>query len=74
MVDKVASLPIELSEPCQSCRKRMQEELIGLDNRLLLGEFWYWMGDDNDHLESLTCPIIIQPEELKRLIERRKHE
>lgn len=32
------------------------------------GEVWVWQGDEEDHLESLTCPVLIQPEDLKLLI------
>lgn len=31
------------------------------------GEVWVWQDDEYDHLESLTCPILIQPEELIKL-------
>ncbi len=32
------------------------------------GEVWYWAGDDEDHLESLTCPILISAERLRNLL------
>lgn len=31
------------------------------------GDYWIWQGDGNDHLESLTCPIIIQAKDLREL-------
>ena len=31
------------------------------------GEVWYWLGDGNDHPESLTCPILIEPQDLIKL-------
>ena len=30
------------------------------------GEVWYWQGDGEDHLESLTCPVLIEAEDLRR--------
>ena len=38
------------------------------DNRIKLHETWYWMGDGEDHLESLTCPVIINANDLRDLI------
>jgi hypothetical protein len=26
---------------------------------------WYWQGNEEDHLESLTCPIIISAEAMR---------
>jgi hypothetical protein len=31
------------------------------------GEVWYWQGDEEDHLESLTCPVVIPAEKLRHL-------
>ena len=31
------------------------------------GEVWYWQGNEEDHLESLTCPIIISAEAMRAL-------
>jgi len=28
------------------------------------GNWWVWQGDGEDHLESLTCPVLIRPERL----------
>ena len=32
------------------------------------GEVWYWLGDGNDHPENLCCPILIEPEDLNKLL------
>lgn len=32
------------------------------------GEVWVWQGDAEDHLESLVCPILIQPVDLREII------
>lgn len=30
--------------------------------------YWAWQGDGNDHLESLVCPVLIRPEQLRALL------
>ena len=49
-------------------------KLCDYDHRIKLDETWYWMGDGEDHLESLTCPVIINAEDLRNLLadERQK--
>lgn len=42
---------------------RSKEELDMLRQKAD-GEVWIWQGDGLDHLESLTCPVMIRPEEL----------
>jgi len=32
-------------------------------------EVWYWLGDSNDHLESLCGPILIQPEDMRQVVQ-----
>lgn len=39
-----------------------------------VGEVWYWQGDGGDKLESLACPVLIEVEDLKGLIEQAKSE
>jgi len=39
-------------------RRRMAEQRVS-------GEVWYWQGDGEDHLESLTCPVIISAEAMR---------
>lgn len=39
--------------------------------RVAVGEVWHWMGDGTDDLPSLTCPVLIQPEQLRALVEER---
>lgn len=46
----------------ERARRTMAEQRAG-------GEVWYWQGDAEDHLESLTCPIIISPEQLRAAID-----
>ncbi len=33
--------------------------------------FWRWMGDGEDHLESLTCPVAIAAADLRVIVEGR---
>lgn len=33
-------------------------------------EYWVWQGDGEDHPESLTCPILIQPEDMRAILAR----
>jgi len=28
------------------------------------GEVWFWQGDGEDHLESLSCPLLINPQDI----------
>lgn len=39
-----------------------------VSHRISGGEAWLWQGDGHDHLESLTCPVVIQPEQLRGLV------
>ena len=32
-------------------------------------DFWAWQGDGEDHLESLTCPVLIIAKDLQAIIE-----
>jgi len=50
---------------------KVQNEVAAL-RRERDGEAWYWQGDGTDHLESLTCPVLIEAEDLRALLERGK--
>lgn len=39
-----------------------------ISHRINGGEAWLWQGDGDDHLESLTCPVVIRPEQLRSII------
>ena len=45
---------------------------VTADWRLLLnernGDVWTWQGDSEDHLESLTCPVLIGAADLRELL------
>lgn len=32
------------------------------------GDYWAWQGDGEDHLESLSCPVVIHPADLMVMI------
>lgn len=34
------------------------------------GEVWYWQGDSEDHLESLTCPVVISADKLRGILKQ----
>jgi len=52
----------------------MKEYVIGLEDKIEAlerergGEVWYWLGDGNDHPESLCCPILIEPEDMMKIL------
>lgn len=52
----------------------MREEIKTLKAELKLhrlkasGSYWAWQGDGDDHLESLVCPVIIWPDDLRKMI------
>lgn len=53
---------------------RLQSDVARKDCRVISrridgGEAWFWQGDGGDHLESLTCPVIIRPEQLRTMVE-----
>lgn len=33
--------------------------------------WWVWQGGSEDHLESLTCPVLIHPEALRDMVQER---
>lgn len=33
------------------------------------GDYWAWQGDGEDHLESLVCPVLIQPQQLIQILQ-----
>lgn len=36
------------------------------------GEYWAWQGDEEDHLESLTCPVLIPAQMLREQLAARR--
>jgi hypothetical protein len=37
-------------------------------HRERIGEVWYWQNDEYDHLDSLTCPVLIEANDLRELV------
>ncbi len=31
---------------------------------------WHWMGDGSDHLETLICPILIEADDLRAIVDQ----
>ena len=58
------------SEVYEARIKELEDKLklTDYDRRITLHETWYWMGDGEDHLESLECPVIINADDLRDLI------
>ncbi len=61
-----------LLDICDEQERRIAELQIKL-NRLAHGELaklnmWHWQSDGENHLESLTCMILIHPMDLKDLL------
>ena len=56
-------------ESCEAEITNLKNEVEAL-HRERKGEVWYWMGDGNDHIESLSCPILIEPEDFKAEIRK----
>lgn len=53
-----------------AARRALQEELARR-RKTEEGVVWYWQGDGDDHLESLTCDVVIGAEALRGLLEPR---
>lgn len=50
---------------------KVQNEIVAL-RRERDGEVWYWQGDMADRLESLTCPVLIEADDLRVIFNRAK--
>lgn len=62
----------DLKRELDATRVKLQKvELeMATRRRLAKDEIWFWQGDGEDHLESLTCPIIITPEALREILQK----
>lgn len=49
-------------------REALRQEIRDSD---LSDHFWRWQGDGYDHLESLSCPVLIEPHQLAKIIDRK---
>jgi hypothetical protein len=56
--------------------KELEAELEVIDKnyRIKKGETWYWESNDENHLKSLTCPVIINADDLRKLLVQAKAE
>lgn len=45
-----------------------ERERHPLIRQILIGEYWIWQGDEDDDLDSLTCPVVIRPYVLADLL------
>ena len=60
------------AEIAEVVRSRQQiaalEAEVAALHRERKGEVWYWQGDGHDFPESLTCPVLMEPEKLRALL------
>lgn len=54
--------------PCEDCErlKSERDEARQNLNRAMKGETWSWQDDGEDHPESLACPVLVQPNVIRR--------
>lgn len=65
----------KLQRTVQACVKGEAIARAEAAKRRALGaDPWHWMGDGEDHLESLVCPILILPEDLKAALDAAREE
>lgn len=52
--------------------RREQHRDLKIQARLMKeaaeGNYWAWQEDGENHLESLTCPVMIDPQDLLKLV------
>jgi len=51
--------------------ERLREELQ-IHRDKAQDNYWAWQGDGEDHLESLVCPVLIQPSQLSAILQAAK--
>jgi hypothetical protein len=47
---------------------RMNRELI-TRREASKSNYWHWQGDGTDHVESLTCPILIRADQMREILD-----
>jgi hypothetical protein len=60
---------IELQEQRQ--RIRELEEQLAMRRQRESGEVWYWQSEGGNHVESISCPIVIGANALRALLDAR---
>ncbi|MFM0165701.1 hypothetical protein PQR39_35395 [Paraburkholderia sediminicola] len=59
--------------PLGKVPKNLEQFPPGLQSRLAIqvagGDFWVYQGDGHDHVERLTCPVVIDPRRLSGMLE-----
>lgn len=71
--DSLANKNAGLIQQCEIAERQRDEHLSKLRslNHGDYSEAWHWMGDGNDHPESLCCPVLISAEDLNSIIAER---
>jgi hypothetical protein len=80
LVTDLHPLLVAATKPCHRCighvqhieslereREQLREE-IQFRSQKSTGQYWAWQGDETDHLESLTCPVLIRASDLRELL------
>ena len=60
----------ELSLANQALVDRLKQAKV-IQDRVNKGEVWYWQGDEYDAPATLSCPVIVDPETIRELVDAR---
>jgi len=60
-------------QECERLRAKLDQWKDRANNayRASIGEVWHWQGDEGDHPESLTCPVLMSAEQVREFIAMR---
>lgn len=67
---EVARLTVEIErrqKAYEQERATMRREIVTLQEGAA-GNYWHWQGDGEDHLESLSCPVLISADQLRAVL------
>ena len=55
-------------------KNRQLMERVNAIDAIKTGEYWAWMPGEDNHIETLTCPVLIPAEWLRNLIDEGRYE
>lgn len=74
LVRENQTLKAKLKGLIQHC-EHLEQKIAKRDSQLrrlnygkVDGNVWYWMTDEENHLESLSCPVVIDAVDLRDLL------
>jgi hypothetical protein len=72
-IDALVVVTRDVVAEIQRLRKEVAElrTKVNREYRASIGEVWHWQGDGHDDLDSLVCPILIEPDQMLRELLRR---